>query len=66
MSTVEDIESAVTRLSAIDYSRFRDWVLEYDNRIWDKQMTEDAESGRLDDLAAEALEDFRTGRCTDL
>ena len=66
MATVEDIESAVTRLPEADYSRFREWILEYDNDVWDKQMIADAESGRLDHLAAEAIADFEAGRCTDL
>lgn len=66
MATVEDIESAVARLSQADYTRFLSWLLEYDNQIWDKQMAGDAESGRLDALAAEALSDLHSGRCTDL
>ncbi len=66
MATVEDIESAVTRLPEAEYSKFRNWIFEYDNDLWDKQMVRDAEAGRFDDLAAEAIADFKAGRCTDL
>ncbi|MBX7158447.1 MAG: hypothetical protein K1X66_08700 [Verrucomicrobiae bacterium] len=66
MSTIQELESAVTRLSPTQYNEFRHWLKEYDNKLWDKEMKEDAESGRLDALAAEALDDLKKGRCTDL
>ena len=66
MSTVEDIESAVIRLSPVDYSKFRDWLQEHDNALWDRQMIEDAEAGKFNALAAEAIADYKAGRCTDL
>jgi hypothetical protein len=38
----------------------------FDTEAWDKQFEEDAATGRLDDLADEAIRDLREGRCTDL
>ena len=66
MSSIEEIESAVQNLPDEKYRQFRDWLIEYDNRLWDKQMEEDATSGRLDDLASEAIEDLRGGKAKDL
>lgn len=66
MSTVEEIESAVSRLAPSDYEKFRQWLANYHNRMWDKEMEEDAQAGRLDALAKEALDDLKSGRCTDL
>ena len=66
MSSVEEIESAVRNLSGEEYGRFREWLIEYDNQLWDRQMKEDAEAGRLDDLASEALNDLRSGRTRNL
>ena len=41
-------------------------TLEADWEAWDRQLEEDVKSGKLDQLAEEALEDLRAGRCTDL
>ncbi len=66
MSTVEEIESAVSQLAPPDYAKFRQWLSDYHNRMWDKEMDQDAQAGRLDALAKEALDDLKSGRCTDL
>ena len=41
-------------------------TLEADWEAWDKQLEEDAKTGKLDKLAEKALEDLRAGRCKDL
>lgn len=66
MSTIEEIESAVSKLAPSDYEKFRQWLADYHNQKWDKEMEEDARSGRLDALAKEALDDLKNGRCTNL
>ncbi len=66
MSTVDEIEAAVSRLSGGDLSTFRAWFAEFDAGAWDRQFEEDVKAGRLDALADEALKDLREGRCTDL
>jgi len=66
MSTVQEIEQAVRRLSPEELAAFRAWFAEFDSGLWDQQFAEDAAGGRLDKLADEALEDLREGRCTDL
>jgi hypothetical protein len=55
MSTIDEIERAVTGLSPEDLTRFREWFLEFDAEAWDRQFAEDVASGRLDSLADEAL-----------
>ena len=41
-------------------------TLEADWEAWDKQLEEDAKTGKLDKLDASVLEDLRAGRCKDL
>ena len=41
-------------------------TLEADWEAWDKQLEEDAKTGKLDKLDGSVLEDLRTGRCEDL
>lgn len=66
MTRVEEIESAVAGLPQPDFTRFRDWFLRYDAESWDRQLEQDATSGRLDGLAEEAIQDFHAGRCKEL
>ena len=66
MSTVQEIESAVSKLSPNELSAFRSWFTDFDAEAWDKQFEEDVRAGRLDSLADEALGDLRSGRCTEL
>lgn len=61
-----DIETAVKSLSRSDLTTFRDWFMDFDADAWDKQLEEDVNAGRLDDLADEAIRDMREGRCTEL
>ena len=65
MSTIEEIEEAVRRLSSNDLAAFRAWFAEFEAEAWDRQMEKDIAAGRLDGLADEALDDLRQGRCTD-
>lgn len=66
MSTVREIQEAVTQLPPEDLTAFRVWFAEFDAALWDRQFEADVAAGRLDQLAEEALQDLREGRCTDL
>ena len=66
MSTIQDIEKAVSNLAPTDLSAFRAWFAEFDAEAWDKQFEQDVAAGRLDKLADEALKDLREGRCANL
>jgi hypothetical protein len=66
MSTIEEVESAVVRLSPDELSRFRAWFEEFDADSWDRQWEDDVKAGRLDKAADRAIRDFRAGRCTEL
>jgi hypothetical protein len=66
VSTLNEIEQAVSQLSPEDLAAFRAWFAEFDAELWDRQFEEDVNTGRLDDLAAKALKHLHEGRCTDL
>ncbi len=57
MSSVHEIETAVSKLSLQELLAFRDWFSEFDATAWDKQFEEDVAAGHLDALADEALRD---------
>ena len=54
------------QLSPEDLAAFRAWFTEFHAAVWDRQLEADVAAGRLDQLAEEALQEFRAGRCTDL
>lgn len=66
MSSVQEIEAAVSRLSREELLSFRDWFADFDAEAWDRQFEADAKGGLLDALADEALRDRREGRCREL
>lgn len=66
MSSVREIETAVSNLSRRELLAFRDWFAGFDAAAWDQQFAEDVSAGNLDTLADEAIRDLRQGRCRDL
>ncbi|MCY7276076.1 MAG: hypothetical protein LH702_20635 [Phormidesmis sp. CAN_BIN44] len=66
MSNLQEIERAISQLSAEELANFRVWFAEFDAEIWDRQFEEDVAAGRLDSLAQRALQHLREGRCSAL
>ena len=66
MSKVESLEQEIRNLSPQELAELRDWFLEYDAELWDRQIEEDARAGRLDRLAKKALESYHAGKHTEL
>jgi hypothetical protein len=62
MSTVAEIEEALRALPVDQARSVADWLQEYLEEQWDRQLARDAESGKLDKLAAQALEHYKAGR----
>ena len=55
MSTVQEIESAIEKLTDEQVEELRAW-------LFDRDISRDAASGMLDSLADEAIRDARAGR----
>jgi hypothetical protein len=66
MMRIEEIKNAVDSLPKAEYRQFRDWFLERDWAQWDKQIQSDSESGKLDFLVEEAMDEKRRGKLRDL
>jgi hypothetical protein len=62
MSNIEEIKTAIEALPKKEYARLRQWFTERDWQKWDKQIEGDSESGRLDFLIDEALEEKKHGK----
>jgi len=64
MSTVQEIEAAIERLPREELFQITDWISSKFGDAWDRQIEEDIKAGRLDDLAQQALAEFRAGKTT--
>ena len=66
MTTADEIKQAVLSLPEAEYAKIMDWLHELAEEAWDRQIEEDARAGKLDSLAAEALEAKVRGELKDL
>jgi len=66
MTTVKEIEQAVTKLPKRELKHFTSWFEEFDSKNWDEQFEMDVKEGKLDKLAEKALKEFEKGKCQEL
>ena len=66
MSTVMEIEKAIEKLPNQELFELTHWISARFSDAWDRQIEEDIFAGRLDDLAAEALQEHRSGGSREL
>ncbi|UPK00590.1 hypothetical protein [Bradyrhizobium sp. 170] len=59
MTTVENIQEAITQLPAWELARFREWFEAFDAENFDAAIGRDAQSGQLDAVAEEAIAAYR-------
>lgn len=64
--SVEDIEKAVEQLPEDQLARFRAWFAAFDAARFDDRIAGDSAAGRLNDLAAEAIAEYRRGDSREL
>jgi len=66
MTTTEDIEKAVEQLAPRELARFRAWFEAFDAQQFDAAIGRDAQAGKLDPHADEAVAEHRAGRSREL
>jgi hypothetical protein len=66
MTTVEDIEKAVSKLAPADLVRFQDWFEQFSADRFDERIERDVKAGKLDRLADRAAENLRKGLAREL
>ena len=66
MTTVSELQKVILSLSEAEYAELRGWLLDEDWERWEREFDEDVRAGRLDALAAEALEAKARGELKDL
>jgi hypothetical protein len=64
--SVQELESAVARLSKSELASFNKWFENFVADSWDKQIESDIADGKLDQLANQADARFEAGDCKPL
>ena len=59
--SVKEIEAAIARLPAIELAELMTWLEEYHAQVWDKQIEDDLEAGRLDNLLSDVDREYQSG-----
>ncbi len=59
--SIKEIEAAIARLPAQELAELMTWLEEHHAQVWDKQIEDDLEAGRLDNLLAEVDGEYESG-----
>jgi hypothetical protein len=66
MTKLEALEEQIKNLSPEELAKLRQWFLERDADEWDRQIEQDAASGKLDKLFEKSVADHRAGKSREI
>jgi hypothetical protein len=66
MTNHSEVESAIQQLPESEVRALANWLQDYLDEMWDRQIEADLASGKLDRLSAQAEEDIATNNVRDL
>ena len=64
--SIREIEQAIERLRPAELAELEEWFARRQSDIWDEQLSQDIDAGKLNSLAEQAIADFKAGRCSPL
>ena len=59
--SIGEIETAIKLLPAAEVSALMSWLEKYHSRLWDRQIEDDLEAGKLDELLSEVEQEYEAG-----
>jgi len=63
VTTLLEIEKAIENLPPPEFQELRRWVSERDSKQWDKEIADDLNAGKFDELRQRIRADYDVGRC---
>ncbi|MFB2920395.1 hypothetical protein [Aerosakkonema funiforme] len=66
MNALAEIEAAIKQLPENDIRQLAEWIQNYLNEKWDRQMEEDLAAGKLNALIAKAEADIAANNVRDI
>ena len=64
--SLEELESAVAKLTPQELTRFSKWFATFAADAWDRQIDDDVRAGRLEEAGDQADKRFESGDCSPL
>ena len=64
--SVKEIEAAIRQLPAKELEELLSWLADYRAQVWDRQIEDDLEQGRLDALLSEVDREIESGLAKEL
>ena len=66
MSDLEELEHRIQNLPTNELAKFREWFIEFDHLLWDKQIEADSKVGKLHGLVSEAMAEYQAGKVREI
>jgi len=66
MTKVQALEEEIKTLSPEEMAELREWLIEREEDEWDRQIADDAASGKLDKLFEKSLADHKAGKSREI
>ncbi|MCY7383158.1 MAG: hypothetical protein LH628_11365 [Microcoleus sp. CAN_BIN18] len=64
--SITEIQTAVKQLSQDELAEFLEWLDNFQESLWDRQIEEDLKAGKLDVLMRQAETAFSEGKCQEI
>jgi len=64
--SVKEIEAAIRQLPARELDELFSWLADYRAQVWERQIEDDLEQGRLDALLSEVDREIESGLAKEL
>lgn len=59
--SIKEIEAAITKLPAQEAAELMAWLAKRHARLWDQQIEDDLDAGRLEGLLSEVEKEYQAG-----
>lgn len=59
--SIQELETAIKKLSTKELASLTSWLIDYHEHIWDQQIENDLDSGKLDQLLDEIDSEYAAG-----
>jgi hypothetical protein len=66
LMNITEIKTAVKELSQNERAELLEWLDEFQEALWDRQIEEDLKAGKFDQLMRQAEQAFSEGKCREI
>jgi len=63
---VQELIENIKKLPQNELKILLEWIENFEQELWDKELEKDVKQGKLKKLAEQAIKDFQVGKCREL